>query len=399
VNPNNIIATLIEIACHAHALVGKNPNRDYGALTTALRQLNDVQVDQPDATTMTGPARAAKALESFLVAVPYHTGGVVPASSAPLPALFTNEATAPPMPRQEHEQRGLPQAAWEHRVLLNLQRGRGGENEDDWRDAETTMAYEFFDKMLDAVREANPVRDENAAFDRAFIGYRYGPEETADAKNWFVTGYRAAGTTAPQAAAYKRQRDNLLAFMQSAPVSSGVCCCGDDMNKHGNPMDCGHNPVDMWDNSVASFVTEFEKFDAAAPAAPMIYPATFTDELKSILGTMCFQVIDFMPVYRLTGHEIPTGAEHEQAFVIDRMLRCYLACAPGEKWTVKFNDELRALHKQARAVAVAKTTPRAEPDLPEKEACKFCGIKTDTPCETAPPDICEHAINHENKGK
>lgn len=27
-------------------------------------------------------------------------------------------------------------------------------------------------------------------------------------------------------------------------ASSGVCCCGDDMKQHSNPMDCGHTPVD-----------------------------------------------------------------------------------------------------------------------------------------------------------
>lgn len=28
-------------------------------------------------------------------------------------------------------------------------------------------------------------------------------------------------------------------------ITSGVCCCGDDMECHGNPMNCGHSPVDM----------------------------------------------------------------------------------------------------------------------------------------------------------
>ena len=27
-------------------------------------------------------------------------------------------------------------------------------------------------------------------------------------------------------------------------IESGVCCCGDDMERHGNPLDCGHSPVD-----------------------------------------------------------------------------------------------------------------------------------------------------------
>jgi hypothetical protein len=27
-------------------------------------------------------------------------------------------------------------------------------------------------------------------------------------------------------------------------IEEGVCCCGDDMKNHADPMDCGHLPVD-----------------------------------------------------------------------------------------------------------------------------------------------------------
>lgn len=27
-------------------------------------------------------------------------------------------------------------------------------------------------------------------------------------------------------------------------IEEGVCCCGDDMDTHAEPMDCGHEPVD-----------------------------------------------------------------------------------------------------------------------------------------------------------
>ena len=33
-------------------------------------------------------------------------------------------------------------------------------------------------------------------------------------------------------------------MVNSCDVSSGVCCCGDSMNNHPNPMYCGHSPVD-----------------------------------------------------------------------------------------------------------------------------------------------------------
>jgi hypothetical protein len=64
---------------------------------------------------------------------------------------------------------------------------------------------------------------------------------------------------------YKKQRDELLAFMQGAPVSSGVCCCGDSMENHASPMICGHSPVDMWDNAVNSWTEQIAKFDAENP--------------------------------------------------------------------------------------------------------------------------------------
>ena len=27
-------------------------------------------------------------------------------------------------------------------------------------------------------------------------------------------------------------------------IEDGVCCCGDNMDTHAEPMDCGHSPVD-----------------------------------------------------------------------------------------------------------------------------------------------------------
>lgn len=39
-------------------------------------------------------------------------------------------------------------------------------------------------------------------------------------------------------------------FITHAQVSSGVCCCGDDMESHASAMICGHSPVDQWDWSV-----------------------------------------------------------------------------------------------------------------------------------------------------
>lgn len=36
----------------------------------------------------------------------------------------------------------------------------------------------------------------------------------------------------------------LLPYAYMADAENGVCCCGDNMDRHSNPMDCGHSPVD-----------------------------------------------------------------------------------------------------------------------------------------------------------
>lgn len=56
--------------------------------------------------------------------------------------------------------------------------------------------------------------------------------------------------------------DRLLEYargLANAPVASGVCCCGSDMDRHENPMYCGHSPVDMWDHSARSALEHFDK--------------------------------------------------------------------------------------------------------------------------------------------
>lgn len=50
--------------------------------------------------------------------------------------------------------------------------------------------------------------------------------------------------------------ERAVSFVEHAEVSSGVCCCGDDMERHANPMDCGHSPRDMWDYAAEGFIKE-----------------------------------------------------------------------------------------------------------------------------------------------
>jgi len=36
-----------------------------------------------------------------------------------------------------------------------------------------------------------------------------------------------------------------VAAIEHADMADGVCCCGDEMESHSEPMNCGHSPVDM----------------------------------------------------------------------------------------------------------------------------------------------------------
>ena len=58
--------------------------------------------------------------------------------------------------------------------------------------------------------------------------------------------------------AVKEWRDrctNLLDFIEHAPVGSGVCCCGEDMENH---VSSDHSPFDQWSWSVHHWSREIE---------------------------------------------------------------------------------------------------------------------------------------------
>jgi hypothetical protein len=38
--------------------------------------------------------------------------------------------------------------------------------------------------------------------------------------------------------------EGLLDTVSRLDICEGVCCCGDDMERHSDPMSCGHVPVD-----------------------------------------------------------------------------------------------------------------------------------------------------------
>jgi hypothetical protein len=37
---------------------------------------------------------------------------------------------------------------------------------------------------------------------------------------------------------------SMLAIVSETGIASGICCCGDDMDRHENPFNCGHVAVD-----------------------------------------------------------------------------------------------------------------------------------------------------------
>lgn len=57
--------------------------------------------------------------------------------------------------------------------------------------------------------------------------------------------------------------EGLLNIMEHCSVTDGMCCCGDDMATHSDPMNCGHSPVDH-----GQYVAEqaFERARAAIAA-------------------------------------------------------------------------------------------------------------------------------------
>lgn len=54
----------------------------------------------------------------------------------------------------------------------------------------------------------------------------------------------------------ERKMRDFIEFVKSSPVNSGVCCCGDEMDTHPEPMSCGHTPVDQWHYSLSQWLDQ-----------------------------------------------------------------------------------------------------------------------------------------------
>ncbi len=103
------------------------------------------------------------------------------------------------------------------------------------------------------------------------------------------------------------QIEMMREFIARAPVSSGVCCCGESMNGHSDPMNCGHTPVDLWDYSVEQILSTtpdqaLEQFakrvrEQCAKVCENEYPYTVfhTDQRASINCAAAIRAITEIP--------------------------------------------------------------------------------------------------------
>lgn len=49
----------------------------------------------------------------------------------------------------------------------------------------------------------------------------------------------------PRVKALVEALNGCIVAIEHANMADGVCCCGDNMEGHSEPMNCGHSPVDM----------------------------------------------------------------------------------------------------------------------------------------------------------
>ena len=47
-----------------------------------------------------------------------------------------------------------------------------------------------------------------------------------------------------------------VAIIEHCDVTEGVCCCGDNMDTHAEPMSCGHSPVDHGSYTASQWLDE-----------------------------------------------------------------------------------------------------------------------------------------------
>ena len=51
----------------------------------------------------------------------------------------------------------------------------------------------------------------------------------------------------------------VIEMLENCTVSSGVCCCGDSMHNHADPMTCGHSAVDSGEYAARHWLEDAQK--------------------------------------------------------------------------------------------------------------------------------------------
>lgn len=60
--------------------------------------------------------------------------------------------------------------------------------------------------------------------------------------------------------------EEMLDNLKHCSLNSGSCHCGDSMDKHADPMWCGHTPVDMGWTAADAWIKKAEKWLKDNPA-------------------------------------------------------------------------------------------------------------------------------------
>jgi hypothetical protein len=115
---------------------------------------------------------------------------------------------------------------------------------------------------LDLLTKANE-RLKNQLFDCA-TDYHYIASTLGESHTLYAwLRYRKAVTEAGSGdcPSWKDFATKLMSFCEHAPMSSGVCCCGDSLEGHPSGFMAGHEPVDKAAYAISKFHEEFEKLN------------------------------------------------------------------------------------------------------------------------------------------
>lgn len=98
------------------------------------------------------------------------------------------------------------------------------------------------------------------------------------------------------------------------------------------------NSIEALKAQIAAQAARIEQLESEIERLVML---PLTDELKSILGRMCFECAGLADALRGRGWKIKSKAEDEQAAVIHFLLTHYLK--NGANWAESASAELRAI--------------------------------------------------------